>query len=274
MTAITDTTTDALWAYDPAHELSRDDRKALTLEIVAALRDADDTARELLRARLIEINMGVARAIASQYRNRGVDIDDLEQVAYVGLAKAARGFDPGRGHDFLSYAVPTIRGEVRRWFRDSCWVVRPSRRVQESRALVTACLEELTQDNGETPTPDAVAAHLDLSVADVREALAADGCYHPSSLDSPGPSGDGTLADVLGVDDDGFARAEEKAALAPLVRALPDRDRQTLALRYVHEWTQEQIAGQLGVTQMQVSRILSRITRQLRERLGDGLQAA
>ncbi|KAA1422940.1 sigma-70 family RNA polymerase sigma factor [Mumia zhuanghuii] len=250
------------------------DRRSLTTELCDSLAEADDAERELIRARLVEVNMRVARAVASHYRNRGVDADDLEQVAYVGLAKAARGFDPGLGHDFLTYAVPTIRGEVRRWFRDSCWMVRPARRVQETRAQVTACIEELVQELGETPSPVDVADRLDIAVAEVEEAIAADGCYHASSLDSPGGNGVGTLADVLGEVDDAFSRAEERASLAPLVRGLSDRDRETLALRYFHQWTQEQIAGQLGVTQMQVSRILSRITAQLREQLGDGLLAA
>ncbi|MBW9215185.1 sigma-70 family RNA polymerase sigma factor [Mumia sp. zg.B53] len=255
-------------------DLSREERRTVTTELCEALADCNEAHRDLLQARLVEVNMGVARAVASQYRNRGVDLDDLEQVAYVGLAKAARGFDPARGHDFLTYAVPTIRGEVRRWFRDSCWMVRPVRRVQETRAQVVACVEELVQTLGETPTPEAVAQHLALPVEEVNEAMAADGCYHPSSLDSPGINGVGSLADVLGETDDAFARAEEKASLAPLVRRLSDRDRETLALRYFHQWTQEQIAGQLGVTQMQVSRILSRIVAQLREQLGDGTLAA
>ncbi|WP_370617864.1 sigma-70 family RNA polymerase sigma factor [Mumia sp. Pv 4-285] len=260
--------------YDPSHDLSREDRRSVTTELCEALADADEVHREALRARLVEVNMGVARAVASQYRNRGIDADDLEQVAYVGLAKAARGFDPDMGHDFLTYAVPTIRGEVRRWFRDSCWMVRPARRVQETRAQVTACVEELVQELGETPTAQHVADSLGIALEEVEEAIAADGCYHASSLESPGGNGVGTLADVLGDVDDGFTRAEEKASLAPLVRRLSDRDRETLALRYFHQWTQEQIAGQLGVTQMQVSRILTRITAQLREGLGDGLRAA
>ncbi|MGH1561690.1 sigma-70 family RNA polymerase sigma factor [Mumia sp. DW29H23] len=260
--------------HDPSRDLSREDRRVVTTALCDDLAACDDADVDVLRARLVEVNMGVARAVASQYRNRGVDIDDLEQVAYVGLAKAARGFDPERGHDFLTYAVPTIRGEVRRWFRDSCWMVRPARRVQETRAQVTACIEELVQELGDTPTSDDIADRLGLPVEEVDEALAADGCYHPSSLDAPGSSGVGTLADVLGDVDDAFTRAEQKASLAPLVRGLSERDRQTLALRYFHEWTQEQIAGQLGVTQMQVSRILSRITAQLREQLGDGMLAA
>jgi RNA polymerase sigma-B factor len=259
---------------DSTHDLSRAERRTLTDELTAALVGADDDECAHLRARLIEANMGVARAVAAHYRHRGEAVEDLEQVAYVGLAKAAHGFDPERGYDFLTYAVPTIRGEVRRWFRDSCWMVRPSRRIQEARAQISACTEELLQELGEPPSIEALAQRLGLDVAEVREAMAADGCYQPSSLESSGTEGESTLADVLGECDEAFDRAEERVALAPLVRELSPRDREALALRFFAGWTQEQIAGRLGVTQMQVSRILSRITAQLREGLGDGVLAA
>lgn len=268
------TSTIAVRPLDPTHDLSRAERRTVTDELCAALVDADETERAEIVERLIEANMGVARAVAAHYRHRGEAVEDLEQVAYVGLAKAAHGFDPERGYDFLTYAVPTIRGEVRRWFRDSCWMVRPSRRIQEARAQISACTEELLQELGQLPSDEALAQRLGIEVSEVREARAADGCYQPSSLESPGTAGESTLADVLGEPDEAFDRTEERVALAPLVRKLSPRDREALALRFFGGWTQEQIAGRLGVTQMQVSRILSRITNQLREELGDGVLAA
>ncbi len=125
---------------------------------------------------LIAQHIAIARSVAARYRNRGVDLEDLEQVAMLGLTKAAHRFDPDAGHDFLSYAVPTIRGEVRRYFRDSGWVVRPPRRVQELQARIARADNELCQLLGRSPRPTEVADHLDAPLDDVVEALSADGC--------------------------------------------------------------------------------------------------
>ncbi|WP_242498266.1 SigB/SigF/SigG family RNA polymerase sigma factor [Nocardioides glacieisoli] len=223
---------------------------------------------------LVEDNIDVARSVAARYRNRGVDLDDLQQVALLGLVKAARRFDADAGYDFLSYAVPTIRGEVRRYFRDSGWMVRPPRRVQELQGRIAVADNELCQLLGRSPRPSEVAEHLDAPLDDVVEALAADGCYSPTSLDAP--VGDGTLrfGDVLDTDDRGIERADAHVLLEPLVSRLSDRDRRVLYLRYYEERTQQEIANALGITQAQVSRILSRLMMSLRNSILDPLSAA
>jgi RNA polymerase sigma-B factor len=207
----------------------------------------------------------VAIAIAARYRTRGIASEDLQQVACLALVKAAHGYDPEVGHDFLSYAVPTIRGEIKRHFRDLGWMVRPPRRIQELQARITAADGELSQELGRSPRPSEVAAHLDESLEDVTEALATVGCFLPSSLDRPaGDSGTMTVSDLLGGEDPGQEAAEARTVLAPVVRQLCERDRRILLLRFFRGLTQQEIAEDIGVTQMQVSRLLTRIMGDLR----------
>lgn len=245
------------------------DRRRRTAELFReAQRTTSPRTQQVIRREVTLVNLGVAQAIAHRYRGRSEPDEDLEQVAYVGLVKAADGFDPDRGKDFLSYAVPTISGELKRHFRDHCWWVRPPRRVQELQARIAGCADRLTQDLGRPPRPEEYADDLGVAVHDVREALSADGCFAPSSLDAPTGQGTGTaLADLIGETDPDLRRAEIHAALVPLVRNLPERDRRVIALRYYHDWTQEQIARSLGVTQTQVSRVLRRILEDLRHDL-------
>ncbi|KRF34755.1 sigma-70 family RNA polymerase sigma factor [Nocardioides sp. Soil805] len=224
--------------------------------------------------RLIESHLGVARSIAARYRNRGVSREDLEQVAYLGLVKAAGRFDPDAGHDFVAYAVPTIRGEVRRHFRDACWMVRPPRRVQELQVRITAAEPELTLQLGQQPTPAQLAAHLDEPEPVVREAMAADGCFRPSSLDAPVQDGTASLADLLAAEDGERGALEARLVLGPLVRALCPRDRDILTMRFFEDRTQAEIAAVVGVTQSQVSRTLTRILEELRAALAGHAPAA
>jgi RNA polymerase sigma-B factor len=244
-------------------------RRETTARLLAEIHASDDAhEQEILRAEVVVLNMGVARAIAHRYRRRGLAEDDLEQAAYVGLVKAVNGFDPIHERDFLSYAVPTIAGEVKRFFRDFGWSVRPPRRVQELQGGIAKSSNELTQSLGRSPTPAEVAADLGIDVEAVIEALAADGAFTPASLDVPvGEDGAATLGDLMSADEEGFATAEARVVLGPLVRALSARDRRILELRFFEGWTQEQIARDIGVTQMQVSRLLSRILRDLRSEL-------
>jgi len=211
--------------------------------------------------------MDMARSVAARYWGRGESSDDLTQVAYVGLMKAVRGYDPKRG-DFRSYAIPTIAGEVKRHFRDKSWAVKAPRWIQELQADISAVSDELMQELKRSPRPDEMAERLGVPEEQVIEALSADGCFTPSSLDVRGPTGDGyALAERLGSTDPDMGRAEIRAALAPLIEKLSDRDRRILALRFFQGWTQTQIASDLGVTQMQVSRLLSRILENLRLQL-------
>jgi RNA polymerase sigma-B factor len=253
-----------------AREVSDADRSAITARLLEAISRTDDELEcERLRGEVVVLNMGVARAIAHRYRQRGLGADDLVQAAYVGLVKAVHGFDPTHGRDFLSYAVPTVTGEVKRYFRDFGWTVRPPRRVQELQGQISRISSELCQELGRSPRPSEVAEALGIDLEAVIEALAADGCFTPASLDLPvGEDGSASLGEMLGDDDSDLERAEARVMLAPAVRRLGRRDRRILELRFFHGWTQEQIARDIGVTQMQVSRLLSRILSELRDELG------
>lgn len=223
---------------------------------------------------LVEDNIAIARSMASRYRNRGIDLDDLEQVALLGLTKAAQRFDPDAGHDFLSYAVPTVRGELRRHFRDAGWVVRPPRRVQELQRRISRAQRELEARLGRSPRPSELAAHLEEEVADVVEALSADGCFTPTSLDGTVGDGTSTLGDLIGSDDRDIESAEARVVLSPVVGLLSDRDRRIVRLRFVDECTQQEIAEDIGLTQAQVSRVLTRILAELRDKLVEPTTAA
>jgi RNA polymerase sigma-B factor len=252
--------------------------KARARRTDAIVRDLRDVRRQAdadeLTRQLIETNAAVARSMAARYRNRGIDLDDLEQVALLGLTKAAQRFDPAAGHDFLSFAVPTVRGELRRHFRDSGWMVRPPRRVQDLQTRIAGAQEELEPRLGRSPRPSEIAAHLEEDTSDVVEALAADGCFTPTSLDAPVADGSSSLGDLLGEEDRSLAQAEAKVMLDPLMRGLTARDRRIVRLRYYQEQTQQEIADSVGLTQAQVSRVLTRILADLRAGLVDRRPAA
>ena len=245
----------------------RAERASQTTDLLArASREQDPSRRRNLIAAVVEANMGVADAIASHYRRRGISDDDLQQVAYLALTKAARRFDADAGHDFLSYAVPTIRGEVRRYFRDNGWMVRPPRKVQELQSRVFAAEAELAPMLGRSPSVTEVASHLGVPLRDVEEALSAEGCFVPTSLDKVvGGESSTTIGDLLGDTDTETDAVEARVVLAPVVRRLSERDRKVLQLRFFDDRTQREIAEEIGVTQTQVSRVLSRIIRELRE---------
>jgi RNA polymerase sigma-B factor len=259
----------------PTRALEGRARARRTDAIVSDLRDVcrEADAEELTR-QLIETNAAVARSMASRYRNRGIDLDDLEQVALLGLTKAAQRFDPAAGHDFLSFAVPTVRGELRRHFRDSGWMVRPPRRVQDLQTRIAAAQEELEPRLRHSPRPSDIAAHLGEDVSDIVEALAADGCFTPTSLDAKVSDGSSSLGDLLGEEDRALAQAEAKVMLEPLMRGLSARDRRIVRLRYFQEQTQQEIADAVGLTQAQVSRVLTRILADLRAGLAERPPAA
>jgi RNA polymerase sigma-B factor len=266
----------------PAHlgtshqAVERDERSRRTTAIVDELRQVGSgPARRRLVDELIATNTSVARSMATRYRNRGIDLDDLEQVALVGLVKAAHRFDPSAGHDFMSYAVPTVRGELRRHFRDSGWMIRVPRRVQQLQARMRSTQHELESLLGRSPRPSEVASHLGVDVDEVVEALAADGCFRPASIDtSAGDEQGGTIADVLGLEERGFESLEAKLVLDSAVGRLSERERQILQWRFVEERTQREIADLVGLTQAQVSRILTRVLTRLRADLAEPLTAA
>ena len=249
----------------PAPTAGQTARADRTSELLGMARRSRPAERRRILDEVVTTNMGVATAIAARYRTRGIATEDLQQVAYLALVKAARGFDPTVGNDFLSYAVPTIRGEIKRHFRDLGWMIRPPRRIQELQARITACDAELSQMLGRSPRPSEIAAHLGECQDDVTEALATVGCFTPSSLDRPaGENGTMAVSDLLGGEDAGQGAVEARAMLAPVVGRLSDRDRRILLLRFFRGWTQQEIAEDIGVTQMQVSRLLTRIMSDLR----------
>lgn len=249
--------------------LTRQQRSERTAELLDRAREADEDTRRLLLEEVVLINRGVAEAVASRYRSRGIAQDDLVQVAYEGLTKAVMRFDPGLRNDLLTYAVPTIRGELQRYFRDQGWTVRPPRRVQELQWRVNHAISDLGQELGREPTDDEVMAHLDIDAAEYREAIEAFGCFQPTSLDLPvGQESPTTLGALIPDEDRERDAADARVALAPVVRRLSERDRRILYLRFFEDRTQEEIGADLGVTQMQVSRLLTRILKSLRDEVG------
>jgi RNA polymerase sigma-B factor len=233
-----------------------------------AAAESDPLERKRLQDEVVVLHMGLARAIAARYRGRGIADEDLSQAASMALLKAARNFDVSMGVEFLSYAVVTMKGEVKRQFRDYGWMVRPPRPIQKLQADVSRAQGDLTHTLGRSPRVKEVAAHLGVPEEDVVEALSADGCYTPTSLDTPvGADGSGVLGELLPSDDSAMSEAEARIMLAPAVKALPERERDILYLRFFKQQTQAQIAKEVGVTQMQVSRILARVLVQLRGQL-------
>jgi RNA polymerase sigma-B factor len=250
------------------HDVPRETRRRETTRLFDEAVSARRTHREELIEQVILVNTGVARSIARRYASRGIPLEDLEQVAYLALVRAARKFDGDKAEDFLTYAVPTIRGEIKRHFRDLGWTVRPPRRIQELQTNVLRLRETLRDDEGRVPTPAEIAAELDVDEADVTEALTAEGCFTPLSLDAPVATGEpdaASLGDLLPEYDADLSAAEARALLAPALGKLTERERLIVRLRFVDDLTQAEIGERIGVTQMQVSRLLSGILGRLRE---------
>lgn len=245
---------------------------AQTQQLLLEAHSQQGTDRQRSLRQAIELNIPVARSIAHRFRNRGEPVEDLEQVAYLGLTKAVKRFDPTRGDDFLSYAVPSITGEVKRHFRDAAWVVRPPRRLQELQGEMTPIIQDLMQRHGRSPRPSEIAEAMGRDVESVIEALCCDGCFQPSSLDAVATGDTATrLVERLGESEQGYERAEALAILGPALRELSPRDQKILYLRFVKQLTQEQVGREVNVTQMQVSRLLTRILRDLRKKIDGSL---
>lgn len=222
-------------------------------------------ARPELRLRAIEAWLPLTRRLASRYHHRGQPIDDLAQVAAVGLIKAVDGFDPDRKVDFTAYATPTIVGEIKRHFRDRTWDVRVPRRLQEARLAISASTSELAQKLGRSPTVTDIAADRGLTEKQVLEGRQAALVYTATSLSAPvGRDSDGELSDILGHNDHGYELVEVRATLERAMGVLDHRDQTILALRFYGDQNQAEIAGQVGVSQMQVSRLIARSLRRLR----------
>jgi RNA polymerase sigma-B factor len=246
---------------------ARSHRRAETARLFDEAIECDGPDREVLLEEIIRLNMVIAGELARRYHGRGIGAEDLDQVANLGLVKAVQGFDPTQGSDFLSFAVPTIRGEIRRYFRDYGWAIRPPRSVQELQGRISTAEGELFQALGRSPRPSEIAEHLGVELELVVDSLSANGCFTPMSLDAPVAEGDTAPSDRLGDLDPSFATAEARIVLARILGDLAPRDRQILEMRFFGGCTQAEIGAEIGVTQMQVSRLLSRLLERLRQRL-------
>lgn len=219
-----------------------------------------------LRSELIEAHLGLAEYLARRFGNRGEPYDDLVQVASVGLLKAVDRFEPDRGVEFSTYATHTIVGELKRHFRDRGWAVRAPRRMQELYLRLSKIVDHLSQELGRSPTADELAVEAQVAPEEVLEALEAGQAYRFASLDAPSQNDDDneTVGAKFGDEDPHIAEAERRVALSPLISQLPEREQVILQLRFFAGMTQSEIATKLGISQMHVSRLLTRSLAQLR----------
>jgi RNA polymerase sigma-B factor len=228
-----------------------------------------DPERQRIRDQLVEMHLPLVEYLARRFRNRGEWLDDLIQVATIGLIKSIDRFDLERGVEFSTYATPTIVGEIKRHFRDKGWAVRVPRRLQELKLSLTKAISELAQKEGRAPTVSELAKHLQMTEEEVLEGLESANAYSTVSLDAP-DSGDEdapAVADSLGMIDESLEGVEYRESLKPLLEKLPPREKKILLLRFFGNMTQSQIATELGISQMHVSRLLARTLAQLREGL-------
>jgi RNA polymerase sigma-B factor len=229
----------------------------------------DDETRLRIRSELVELHLPLVEYLARRFRNRGEWLDDLTQVATIGLIKSIDRFDLDRGVEFSTYATPTIVGEIKRHFRDKGWAVRVPRRLQELKLSLTKAIGDLAQRLGRAPTVSELAEHLQMSEDEVLEGLESANAYSTVSLDAPDSGDDDApaVAESLGMVDEALEGVEYRESLKPLLEQLPPREKRILLLRFFGNMTQSQIATELGISQMHVSRLLARTLTQLREGL-------
>ncbi|BDH02958.1 MULTISPECIES: RNA polymerase sigma factor SigF [Streptomyces] len=242
--------------------------RSLFLRLAALGEDSPE--RGYVRDTLIELNLPLVRYAAARFRSRNEPMEDIVQVGTIGLIKAIDRFDCERGVEFPTFAMPTVVGEIKRFFRDTSWSVRVPRRLQELRLALTKASDELSQRLDRSPTVPELAAALGVSEEDVVDGLAVGNAYTASSLDSPAPEddgGEGSLADRLGYEDTALEGVEYRESLKPLLAKLPPRERRIIMLRFFANMTQSQIGEEVGISQMHVSRLLTRTLSQLREGL-------
>ncbi|MEU3662366.1 RNA polymerase sigma factor SigF [Streptomyces sp. NPDC032940] len=249
--------------HDPQ---DRSGARALFLELRTLEKDSPAYAE--LRNRLVRMHLPLVEHLARRFRNRGEPLDDLTQVATIGLIKSVDRFDPDRGVEFSTYATPTVVGEIKRHFRDKGWAVRVPRRLQELRLALTTATAELSQLHGRSPTVHELAEKLSISEEEVLEGLESANAYSTLSLDVPDTDDESpAVADTLGAEDEALEGVEYRESLKPLLEDLPPREKRILLLRFFGNMTQSQIAQEVGISQMHVSRLLARTLAQLREKL-------
>ncbi|MGJ5753442.1 RNA polymerase sigma factor SigF [Streptomyces puniciscabiei] len=249
--------------HDPA---DRSGARAMFVELRALKEGSPEYAE--LRNQLVRMHLPLVEHLARRFRNRGEPLDDLTQVATIGLIKSVDRFDPERGVEFSTYATPTVVGEIKRHFRDKGWAVRVPRRLQELRLALTTATAELSQLHGRSPTVHELAEKLAISEEEVLEGLESANAYSTLSLDVPDTDDESpAVADTLGAEDEALEGVEYRESLKPLLEDLPPREKRILLLRFFGNMTQSQIAQEVGISQMHVSRLLARTLAQLREKL-------
>ncbi|WP_045731294.1 sigma-70 family RNA polymerase sigma factor [Pseudarthrobacter chlorophenolicus] len=251
-------------SFTPAHQSTPTQETASPHDLHAK----SGQLRETFENDLVLGFLDLAEALAARFEARGRERADLNQVAYLGLVKAARGFDRSKGESFPAYAAPTITGELKRYLRDRTWVVRPPRNIQDLRTRMFKAEPELTQVLGRSPSVEELAGALDTDPAAVQEAMSASSSMHPDSLDAVNPHSDApSIGDMLACPDTPLERLEELACLREAMHDLEPADRELLYRRYFCEETQVQLGKRLGMSQMQVSRRLARVLVELQRRL-------
>ncbi|WP_425506522.1 RNA polymerase sigma factor SigF [Streptomyces rectiverticillatus] len=255
----------------PPGVMAPHDARALSKTLFARLEALEEGTHEYayVRNTLVELNLALVRFAAARFRSRSEPMEDIVQVGTIGLIKAIDRFELSRGVEFPTFAMPTIIGEIKRFFRDTSWSVRVPRRLQELRIDLAKARDELAQSLDRSPTVGELAGHLGLTEDEVVEGMAASNAYSASSLDAQ-PQDDeaeGSLSARIGYEDHDLEGVEYVAALKPMIAELPQRDRKILSLRFVANMTQSEIGEELGISQMHVSRLLSRTLVRLRRGL-------
>jgi RNA polymerase sigma-B factor len=255
----------------PAPYRRLDGARAENALLFARFRDASasESARIAARDDLVALHLPRVEHCARRFRNRGEPFEDLVQVGTIGLIKSIDRFDSERGVEFSTYATPTIIGEIKRYFRDKGWAIRVPRRLQELRMQIGAATAELTQSLGRSPTPRELAESIGCSVEEIIEGIESSNAYSTLSLDASDDSEEGgnTMLDAIGIEDENLEHVEIRESLKPLLDALEPREKKILLLRFFKNRTQTQIAEEIGVSQMHVSRLLTRTLGQLRDSL-------
>src|SRR6476646_2827012 len=252
-------------------EQGLDGPRAENARLFALLRDPEqsEATRAAARDGLVSLHLALVEHCARRFRNRGEPLEDLVQVGTIGLIKSIDRFDLERGFEFSTYATPTIIGEIKRYFRDKGWAIRVPRRLQELRMQIGAATAELTQSLGRSPTPRELAHAIGCSVEEIIEGIESSNAYSTLSLDATDDAedGGGSMLDAIGVMDENLEHVEIRESLKPLLDALEPREKKILLLRFFKNRTQTQIAEEIGVSQMHVSRLLTRTLDQLRTSL-------
>ncbi len=246
---------------------ARDRTRERALLVMIAELPPEDPQRLAAREEIVTMHLPLATFLARRFRDRGESLDDLTQVATIGLLKAVDRFEPDRGVEFSTFATPTMVGEIKRHFRDKGWAIRVPRRLQELRISISRATAELSQSTGRSPTVAELAAHLQVTEEDILEGMESAQAYATLSLDAS--SSDSTqegasLAETLGEEDPGLGEVEARETLNPLLASLAPRERRIIHMRFYENMTQAQIAEQIGVSQMHVSRLLAKSLAQMR----------